>query len=254
MIVGASDVTLAGNVTFVTGEKSWYAVNVDSRLVSDQKTGATLKLDDNCKTVFEGTNKIGIYIENTAKMGVNKVKVTFGENTSVSSNIGGFKPIVFAVDKNGDPVKGSVVDPDNAGLKDNGDGTYSLIQVSSSGSHHNYQWMHNNDKHWQLCSDCGSVINEGTHNFQWKQDENGVGYQQCAECGYRKSATQTAAATNNATASASASASTTTNATATAEIPQTSDASNPLLWVVLRVISGSAFGGLMVYKKKKEDC
>lgn len=30
LIVGSSDVTLAGNVSFVTGDKSWYSVNVDS--------------------------------------------------------------------------------------------------------------------------------------------------------------------------------------------------------------------------------
>lgn len=250
LVVNSSDVTLKGGITIVTGDNSWHGVNVDAKVAGQ---GASLKLDDKANVVFEGVKTVGIYVENTQNLAKDQISVAFGEGSSIKSSIPGFIPLAFAKDGQGNAV-GTAIDPDNAGLKDNGDGTYSLIQVSSSGSHHNYQWMHNNDKHWQLCSDCGSVINEGTHNFQWKQDENGVGYQQCAECGYRKSATQTAAATNNATASASASASTTTNATATAAIPQTSDASNPLLWVVLLVISGSAFGGLMVYKKKKEDC
>lgn len=249
LVVNSSDVTLKGGITIVTGDNSWHGVNVDAKVAGQ---GASLKLDDKANVVFEGVKTVGIYVENTQNLAKDQISVAFGEGSSIKSSIPGFIPLAFAKDGQGNAV-GTAIDPDNAGLKDNGDGTYSLIPASS-GSHHDYQWMHNNDKHWQLCSDCGSVINEGTHNFQWKQDENGVGYQQCAECGYRKSATQTAAAatTNNATASASAS--TTTNATATAAIPQTSDASNPLLWVVLLVISGSAFGGLMVYKKKKEDC
>ena len=191
-------------------------------------------------------------VQDKKDVGKDEMKVTFNKGSSVAVT-NNSKPgfVVLAIE---DGVESTTEGAENAGLVPDANGNF-VKQVSSSGSHHNYQWMHNNDKHWQLCSDCGSVINEGTHNFQWKQDENGVGYQQCADCGYRKSATQTAAAaTNNATASASASASTTTNATATAAIPQTSDASNPLLWVVLLVISGSAFGGLMVYKKKKENC
>lgn len=211
-------------------------------------------MDVNGAITFDGENpsNYGIYVEDKEKVNdKDKMVVTFNKGASVAvtnNSKPGFVYLKFI-----DDVEASAEGTENVGLVSDGQDGF-IKQASSSGSHHNYQWMHNNDKHWQLCSDCGSVINEGTHNFQWKQDENGVGYQQCAECGYRKSATQTAAATNNATASASASASTTTNATATAAIPQTSDASNPLLWVVLLVISGSAFGGLMVYKKKKEDC
>ena len=253
LVVNSSDVTLKGNVTFVTGKNCWgYAVNVDSKVSGK---GATLTLANGATATFEGKKKVGIYIDNTTA-GKDQIVVKFNKNSAVNSSINNLK-VVELINENA----GTVVTPENANLVlkqgNNGVIDYILGEVSSSGSSssHNYQWQYNADKHWQLCSDCGSVINEGTHNFQWKQDENGVGYQQCADCGYRKSATQTAAAaTNNATASASASASTTTAATATAAIPQTSDASNPLLWVVLLVISGSAFGGLMVYKKKKENC
>lgn len=253
IVIGGSDVDLNGKIVITTGKNSWGSINVDSTKDRNGNPKAST-LDVNGAITFDGENpsNYGIYVED--KENVNdkdKMVVTFNKGASVAvtnNSKPGFVYLKFI-----DDVEASAEGTENVGLVSDGQDGF-IKQASSSGSHHNYQWQYNADKHWQLCSDCGSVINEGTHNFQWKQDENGVGYQQCAECGYRKSATQTAAATNNATASASASASTTTNATATAAIPQTSDASNPLLWVVLLVISGSAFGGLMVYKKKKEDC
>lgn len=253
IVIGGSDVDLNGKIVITTGKNSWGSINVDSTKDRNGNPKAST-LDVNGAITFDGENpsNYGIYVED--KENVNdkdKMVVTFNKGASVAvtnNSKPGFVYLKFI-----DDVEASAEGTENVGLVSDGQDGF-IKQASSSGSHHNYQWQYNADKHWQLCSDCGSVINEGTHNFQWKQDENGVGYQQCAECGYRKSATQTAAAatTNNATASASAS--TTTNATATAAIPQTSDASNPLLWVVLLVISGSAFGGLMVYKKKKEDC
>lgn len=253
IVIGGSDVDLNGKIVVTTGKNSWGSINVDSTKDRNGNPKAST-LDVNGAITFDGENpsNYGIYVED--KENVNdkdKMVVTFNKGASVAvtnNSKPGFVYLKFI-----DDVEASAEGTENVGLVSDGQDGF-IKQASSSGSHHNYQWQYNADKHWQLCSDCGSVINEGTHNFQWKQDENGVGYQQCAECGYRKSATQTAAASNNATASASASASTTTNATATAAIPQTSDASNPLLWVVLLVISGSAFGGLMVYKKKKEDC
>ena len=253
IVIGGSDVDLNGKIVITTGKNSWGSINVDSTKDRNGNSKAST-LDVNGAITFDGENpsNYGIYVEDKEKVNdKDKMVVTFNKGASVAvtnNRKPGFVYLKFI-----DDVKASAEGTENVGLVSDGQDGF-IKQASSSGSHHNYQWQYNADKHWQLCSDCGSVINEGTHNFQWKQDENGVGYQQCAECGYRKSATQTAAATNNATASASASASTTTNATATAAIPQTSDASNPLLWVVLLVISGSAFGGLMVYKKKKEDC
>lgn len=255
IVIGGSDVDLNGKIVVTTGKNSWGSINVDSTKDRDGNPKAST-LDVNGAITFDGENpsNYGIYVEDKEKVNdKDKMVVTFNKGASVAVTNNSKPGFVYL--KLIDDVEAGTEGTDNVGLGSDGQGGF-IQKVVSSGSHHNYQWQYNADKHWQLCSDCGSVINEGTHNFQWKQDENGVGYQQCADCGYRKSATQTAAAatTNNATASASASASTTTAATATAAIPQTSDASNPLLWVVLLVISGSAFGGLMVYKKKKENC
>ena len=61
LIVNQSDVTLKGDVEFVTGANSWYAVNVDAR---DQE--ASLNVDDNAVVTFSGdTTKLPVFVSNS---------------------------------------------------------------------------------------------------------------------------------------------------------------------------------------------
>ena len=61
LIVNQSDVTLKGDVEFVTGANSWYAVNVDAR---DQE--ASLNVDDNAVVTFGGdTTKLPVFVSNS---------------------------------------------------------------------------------------------------------------------------------------------------------------------------------------------
>lgn len=259
LTVAGSDVTLGGKIVFITGDKSWYAANVDSREIGGQNVGASLYVADGTIISFAGVQGTGIKVEDSYPVS-RPVSLTFGKNVTVTSPMDDFKYVTVYGDA-------KVYDAANAGLKLDADGAYikevkAEEPVESEPSHsHNYTWQYNADKHWQYCADCGSIIDEGTHNYQWKQDENGVGYQQCLNCGYRKPSEQTAAAANsNAQQSQSAASSTataaattsSTTAAATSAIPQTSDESNPMLWVVLLLISGGAFASMAVYSKKKK--
>lgn len=253
LVLGGSSATLNGTVTVVTDkENSWYGVNLDS------KNGEGFELTVNGKLVFNGENQnnAGIWVEDQVKAGSDKMKVTFSEGSSAQGNgVEGFE-IVHIVKTDDGTQQGTVTGGENAGLITDEDGNYIVkpapapSEPATGSSHeHSYVWQGSPDEHWQYCTDCGQVVGNGAHTFQWKD-----GAQVCSVCGYKvtKTATASAPAGSAKTAAAAPAAGTAAAAVATG-IPQTGDASNPMLWVVLLAVSGSALGGLMVYKKKKEN-
>lgn len=125
LIVGASAVTVNDGLNVVTGANSWYGINVDSRNVGSvsnpNNKGASITVAPNVSLVFEGQKSTGIYMENSAGMNGNDVKLGFGSGVTFNSSIPSFVPVVVAT---GDSA--TVTDPGNAGLQDNGDGTFSL--------------------------------------------------------------------------------------------------------------------------------
>lgn len=261
LVLGASDVTLAGWVRFVQGPNSWYAVNLDSK--GEPAVASTLEVVGGVTTVIfdkAGQNNEGIVIDNGANADGMKVDLT-GAKISVVNNE---EPYTFKVIKYGknsedkpmtdeEKAKVTVVAP---ALSQWPDDNYYIVDVdyneeeSSGSSHeHSYVWQGSPDEHWQYCTDCGQVVSNGAHTFQWKD-----GVQVCSICGYKVTETATASApAANTNTAAAAPAAGTAAAAVTTGIPQTGDASNPMLWVVLLAVSGSALGGLMVYKKKKEN-
>lgn len=256
LIVGASDVTLKGSNTFVTGEKSWYGANVDTRKVGNEKPPAKLTLGEGAKAHFTGTSPVGIYVENSANFAKpGKLEVAFEKGSAITTDIDPFTAIVFSEDHNASGNT-TVTNPENAGLVTDKDGNYVVKpapapqpqQPAGGSSHkHNYTWQHSDDEHWQYCADCGQAISNGPHTLQWKD-----GYQECTVCGYRVGSSTAAAPAAQASAPAAA-APAAPAAPAAAAIPQTGDESNPLLWVVLLAVSGSALGALVYTKKKREE-
>ena len=95
LIVGASNVTLKGDIELKTGENSWYGMNVDSRKVSGTNKGASLTLDS-AKVSVTGSNPIGIYVENTAG---DAVALNFQGAPKITGEAEGFVPVQYAVDK-----------------------------------------------------------------------------------------------------------------------------------------------------------
>lgn len=259
LVLGASDVTLAGWVRFVQGPNSWYAVNLDSK--GEPAVASTLEVVGGVTTVIfdkAGQNNEGIVIDNGANADGMKVDLT-GAKISVVNNE---EPYTFKVIKYGknsedkpmtdeEKAKVTVVAP---ALSQWPDDNYYIVDVdyneeeSSGSSHeHSYVWQGSPDEHWQYCTDCGQVVSNGAHTFQWKD-----GYQECTVCGYRVGSSTAAAPAAQASAPAAA-APAAPAAPAAAAIPQTGDESNPLLWVVLLAVSGSALGALVYTKKKREE-
>ena len=255
LVIGGSNVTLEGNTTFVTGENSWYGANVDTTIVGGAKKGSSLTV--NGHIAFEGKNQnnVGIWVQDE-KDGSDTaaLSVTFGKGSSAQGNGDPNFEIVHMADPKypDNNTSVSVGGLDNVGLIPNGNGGFIVkpAPVEETPSHeHSYVWQGSPDEHWQYCTDCGQVVSNGAHTFQWKD-----GVQVCSVCGYKvtETATASAPAANANTAAAAPAAGTAAAAVATG-IPQTGDESNPLLWVVLLAVSGSALGGMVIYKKKKEN-
>lgn len=97
LIVGASDVTLKGDIELKTGENSWYGMNVDSRKVSGANTGASLTLDS-ANVAVTGPKTAGIYVENTAGDGI---ALNFQGAPAITGEAEGFVPVQYAVDGTG---------------------------------------------------------------------------------------------------------------------------------------------------------
>lgn len=252
LVLGGSTAKLQGTTTVKTNkDKSWYGINVDS------KKGEGSELTVNGKLIFDGENhnNVGIWVENKGGAKADDQKVTFGTGSSVQGNgVDGFK-VIHIVKDNNEP-QGTVTGAEDAGLITDKDGDYIVKpapapqpqQPAGGSSHkHNYTWQHSDDEHWQYCADCGQAISNGPHTLQWKD-----GYQECTVCGYRVGSSTAAAPAAQASAPAAA-APAAPAAPAAAAIPQTGDASNPLLWVVLLAVSGSALGALVYTKKKREE-
>ena len=256
LVIGASNVTLEGNTTFVTGEKSWYGANVDSSMVGDKKEGSSLTVEGKIVFVGENVYNAGIWVEDSKGGDPVKVTVSFEEGSSAQGNgVDGFKVIHIVKDNDNKP-QGTVTGAEDAGLITDKDGDYIVKpapapqpqQPAGGSSHkHNYTWQHSDDEHWQYCADCGQAISNGPHTLQWKD-----GYQECTVCGYRVGSSTAAAPAAQASAPAAA-APAAPAAQAAVAIPQTGDASNPLLWVALFAVSGSALGALVYTKKKREE-
>lgn len=126
IVIGGSDVTVKGRLTTITGMNSWYAINVDSYAGME----SNITFAQNSTVAFEGVSPLGIYIETNSTADTDDVTVTFDKNVSVIAPEGVSDFTAVATDENA--TNASVVNPGNAGLKDNGDGTYGVAPIETS--------------------------------------------------------------------------------------------------------------------------
>ena len=85
LVVNGSKVTLKGENTFITGDKSWYAVNIDDK---GNANGAGVSTEKNTVLHFEGAKPVGFQFDTTGDGGIS---LTFGEGTTATSEIEGFE-------------------------------------------------------------------------------------------------------------------------------------------------------------------
>ncbi len=109
LIINGSKVTLGGSMTFVTGNNSWYAVNVDNK--EGGTSGASLTTAANAELVFKGTSPLAIYVETTQK-DKGGVDLTFGDGTKAVSDIEDFILRAVSPEANTDLVKDNASEVD----------------------------------------------------------------------------------------------------------------------------------------------
>lgn len=122
MVVNGSNVTVVGKLTTITGTRSWYAINVDNR----DDAPASLTFAQNSIMEFAGVKSEGIRMSHTASDPSVESKVVFEKNVSIIAPEDGFTVIRSFTDD------AEIVNPENAGLKDNGNGTYEVAPVQTS--------------------------------------------------------------------------------------------------------------------------
>ena len=186
VVIGGSDVTLSGKITVISGENSWYGINLDSRDINGTVTGSSLTVSKDAVLTFDGKQPIGIYVENTCAAEDGKVSLSFEENVTIASDIPEFVAVVYAKDLENATVDGA----DNAGLETDENGNL-IIHEHVFGT----EWVSDAAGHWHVCN-CGDISDYAAHTFKWVIDkdatatEAGSKHEVCTVCGYEKAAVE----------------------------------------------------------------
>ncbi|MBM6779299.1 hypothetical protein H6A16_07325, partial [Collinsella tanakaei] len=130
LIVGGSSVTITGTLDVITGENSWYGINVDSRIISGADAGASLTFAQNSSVSFSGAKDVGVFVEQTAAGGSVSVTVPSGVQIDAPS---GFK--VIEKDEDLAEDAGVNVNVEGSGLGQDLNGDYGKV-VASVGTNH----------------------------------------------------------------------------------------------------------------------
>lgn len=188
MVVNGSSVTVSGELKLVTGEKSWYGMNIDSKIAS---TASSVNFDQGASLVLQGTGtigteNIGIKLESSNNTAVS---VSFGKGVKVSVDNGNADTIIVNLAGN----TPQITDPGNAGLeKKDENGNYILAQnpevqpptpPTSGGGSDDTRWPNILQHPQSVSAPAGSlatfsvVANGGPLSYQWQVDRrDGKGF------------------------------------------------------------------------------
>ena len=171
LVVAGSDVTLAGNVKFITGENSWYGMNIDSREISGAAVSSSVTVAEGAALNFTGESKLGIYLENAQSAANADVSIEFEPNVTVTSPVDGFVAI-STVGEDGTLADVAVIHPENAGLEMSDDGTSVPHQHTTELRNAKEATCTKEGYTGDLvCTTCGAVVEQGKtiaripHNF-----------------------------------------------------------------------------------------
>lgn len=242
VVVNGSTMSVGGTVELITGEKSWYAMNVDNQ-VNGVATPSEVTFVEGANVQFSGVNPLGIYLE-TTHAGT-QVAVSFEKNVTLSSDVENFVAVSIKKDANA-----KVENPENAGLDTDKDGNLVPHEHVFGDA-----WVSDETGHWHACA-CGEKQDVAQHTFQWVVDkeatatENGSKHEECTVCGYAKQAV-VIPATGATQPSEQPSQQPSQTQKPDAEQPQTGDVSNVALWVAMMFVSVATLTGVMAYTKKR---
>lgn len=246
VVVNGSTMSVGGTVELITGEKSWYAMNVDNQ-VNGVATASEVTFVEGANVKFSGVNPLGIYLE-TTNAGT-EVAVSFEKNVTLSTDVENFVAVSIKKDANA-----KVENPENAGLDTDKNGNLVPHEHVFGDA-----WVSDETGHWHACA-CGEVDKVVAHTFQWVVDkeatatENGSKHEECTVCGYAKQAVvipATGTTQPSEQPSTQPSEQPTQSQKPDAEQPQTGDVSNVALWVAMMFVSVATLTGVMAYTKKR---
>ncbi len=178
LVVNGSSVISSGKLRMITGENSWYSMNIDNK-VNNASVETKIKFEDSSVVEFAGENALGIFMESTNAGTL--VSVEFGKDTDISSDIDGF----VAVAKSPQASDAVITNPENANLETDENGNM-IIHTHSFST----DWKNDENGHWKEC-ECGEKSEYAEHSFEWIIDkeatatEQGSRHQQCTVCGYK---------------------------------------------------------------------
>ena len=152
VVVNGSTMSVGGTVELITGEKSWYAMNVDNQ-VNGVATPSEVTFVEGANVKFSGVKPLGIYLE-TAHAGT-QVAVSFEKNVTLSSDVENFVAVSTSKTANGAVVN----DPENAGLDTDKDGNLVPHEHVFGDA-----WVSDETGHWHACA-CGEKQNVAQHTF-----------------------------------------------------------------------------------------
>lgn len=242
VVVNGSTMSVGGTVELITGENSWYAMNVDNQ-VNGVATPSEVTFVEGANVQFSGVNPLGIYLE-TTNAGT-EVAVSFEKNVTLSSDVENFVAVSIKKDANA-----KVENPENAGLDTDKNGNLVPHEHVFGDA-----WVSDETGHWHACA-CGEKQDVAQHTFQWVVDkeatatENGSKHEECTVCGYAKQAV-VIPATGATQPSEQPSQQPSQTQKPDAEQPQTGDVSNVALWVAMMFVSVATLTGVMAYTKKR---
>lgn len=242
VVVNGSTMSVGGTVELITGENSWYAMNVDNQ-VNGVATPSEVTFVEGANVQFSGVNPLGIYLE-TTNAGA-EVAVSFEKNVTLSSDVENFVAVSIKKDANA-----KVENPENAGLDTDKNGNLVPHEHVFGDA-----WVSDETGHWHACA-CGEKEDVAQHTFQWVVDkeatatENGSKHEECTVCGYAKQAV-VIPATGATQPSEQPSQQPSQTQKPDAEQPQTGDVSNVALWVAMMFVSVATLTGVMAYTKKR---
>lgn len=242
VVVNGSTMSVGGTVELITGENSWYAMNVDNQ-VNGVATPSEVTFVEGANVQFSGVNPLGIYLE-TTHAGT-QVAVSFEKNVTLSSDVENFVAVSIKKDANA-----KVENPENAGLDTDKNGNLVPHEHVFGDA-----WVSDETGHWHACA-CGEKRDVAQHTFQWVVDkeatatENGSKHEECTVCGYAKQAV-VIPATGATQPSEQPSQQPSQTQKPDAEQPQTGDVSNVALWVAMMFVSVATLTGVMAYTKKR---
>ena len=108
LVVNDSTVTIEGSFTTITGEKSWYAVNVDSKDGTINNGNTTLTVAENAKLDFQGVNPMGIDMQTSNRQG--SVSVAFKTGVTVTADTSSFIAVSNRTTTSGNSVSSADTD------------------------------------------------------------------------------------------------------------------------------------------------